>query len=255
MEIKKFIFQPLIDVNDLQNEIKEAIVFDENIDRKLASLGENTLPPLNVKKADVALEEPKKEVAMPTLFDEETLNAKVKAAFDEGYNKGLNEGITKTKNEQDKTQQEAIDQQKIILSGILDKIERLSIDGHEIINSLLIEDMVGLTKLIASKIGNEILESTYEEKIKSVVSYVLSNLVEKDRLEIFVNEKNIELIKSLIKKENGKLQVEILANNEINIYDCEIKWSQGFLKFNLKDRLDEIEKVINQHLSSGSKSE
>lgn len=175
-----------------------------------------------------------------TYSEEDYLSAK-----NESFLQGKEEGIKETRQQQE----EKIGQ---LLQKALQQADFLV----QAENRREVEKMIQASKLTLSIIQKLLPKIAEELSIKDIENVIIETIKEKKdepRIDIKVNDQNLDLLKTRIeeeiKKNNYTNQVIVSADASIPVTDCKISWADGGAERIFEELIGQIESALNNSIS------
>jgi len=225
-DIKEQIIDLETQIKSLKDQIKEKKEELNNLTEQANSVLENAKT-----KAELLLSDAEKQA-------NELKEQQKKIGYEEGFDKGYYEGLEKGKAEVSNKYKELIETLKNILESAKLEKQKL-ISGAE-------EDIVNLSVEIARKIIHQEI-STNKEKILEIVREAIKKIEDKEKIIIYANPEDLELIRS--HRENFK---QIIDTDELHIMpdellksgECKVESKSEIIDTDIDFQLGEIKKKL-----------
>ncbi len=225
-DIKEQIVDLEIKLNELKNKVKEKSLELE----KLEEQAKNILD-MAQKQAETILNEAEKQAI-------EIKKQKEKIGYEEGFDKGYYDGLEKGKSEISNKYKELIETIKNIVENAKQEKQKI-ISGAE-------DDIVNLSTGIARKIIYQEI-STNKEKVVEIVKEAIKKIEDKEKIIIYANPEDLELIKS--HREDFK---QIIDTDELHIMpdellksgECKIESKSEIIDTDIEYQLGEVKKKL-----------
>lgn len=225
-DIKEQIIDLESQLNDLKNKINEKSLELKNLEEEA-----NNILLKAREEAEIIIDNAEKQAV-------ELKEQKEKIGYQEGFDKGYYDGLEKGKAEITNKYRELIETLKNIIESAKQEKQKL-ISGAE-------DDIVNLSTGIARKIIHQEI-STQKEKIIEIVKEAIKKIEDKEKIIIYTNPEDLELIKA--HREDFK---QIIDTDELHIMpdellksgECKVESKSEIIDTDIDYQLGEVKKKL-----------
>jgi flagellar biosynthesis/type III secretory pathway protein FliH len=173
----------------------------------------------------------------PSFSAQDLYDAKQKS-YEEGYAKGYS-GAKSAEAEIDKQIQVSLGEIAIKLAAISEALKTR--------NDRTIKELADLVLHLARKVAGAALQNEPYAEIEKIITASLPLLFDEPNINISVNPELVGKIdgriKSIVKSEGFKNNIEVAGNSAISVGSCEVQWNGGGLRSNKEEMWAHIEKI------------
>ncbi|MBN9543548.1 MAG: hypothetical protein J0G32_07165 [Alphaproteobacteria bacterium] len=171
------------------------------------------------------------------------------------YEEGLRDGYENARKELNQLQIDLTNEQNTVINMLMQKLNYLGGELVEKVSKDLALEMTELTVEVASKIAASVLKKDYIEIIREEIENVLSKLITSQNVTVELNPQTSIKMRPLLMSEydNQSFKMEIVDNNDLEVYDCKVSWIDGAFEFVKKNREQIIKDILKQFVSRAKK--
>ena len=197
-----------------------------------------------VKKPAEVIEEEEPEEILPTFSEEE-----LRAARDEAFIKGKEQGINETTAGKEQSLLEAMEKIDNQFNNLFQSQEETAASN---LNSAI---------LVATTISRKMFPALNERgalaEVEHMVVKTMKSMLEEPKVNIYIHPDLEPLLNkhigSLSKKVNYRAEIQIVANENMPLGDCRVEWESGGAERNTESMWQEIDEIIERNLQSAPK--
>ena len=202
------------------------------------------------KKKQEAAEEKPAEKAEPQVVVPTFSEADLKAARDEAFAAGKQEGGAEAR----ATTEREI---KVSLDGILDRLKGLG-EAQDKANASVVDTAVIVAVGIARKLFPALNERHALGEVERMVGLAMERVLEEPKIVVYVNGKLKapleERMAGIAAKAGFKGQMTVEGVDDIIVGDCRVEWIGGGARRHVDELWQEIDGIVERNLGDGSQA-
>lgn len=172
---------------------------------------------------------------------------------EEAYRKGLEEGKSAGVQE---TQQTVLTVEQNVEQSVQKVLEALTtaLSQFEEEKKSYQNDLGKIAHHTIKKILDKKIEENFEDIIISSFEKMFPAIIKEPNISIKMNPASLEKVKSkmekIISKNKFKGDIEFVADESLSGDVCQVEWERSGINFDLKEKIKEIDEIINEYIKS-----
>jgi flagellar biosynthesis/type III secretory pathway protein FliH len=187
--------------------------------------------------------------AEPEEFTKSQLVKREKESFDQGFQKGFEEGEAKSKNEQYALEQESIN----LANNMIVKLETLIAQFKKDLDQTK-KNCIELASFIAKKVAHNSLDQDPTDNIAKAFESAFSLFYKEPEVVIAVNPKILENVKTkvenILKTKEFKGILNFVSDAGIEISDCKISWKNAGVEIKTAEMWQKVDEIISEYFKT-----
>lgn len=219
----------------------------------LTNLDEKSSTDLIVENVGIAEEDFKpfgyKEDEEKPEYTASELKAQIQEAYQKGLTEGKNLGVQETTQAVLSVEQSAEQGVQSILTQLTTALSEI-----ESQKAAFKQDMSKLTHHVIKKILDEKIKEDFDELILKAFEQILPIISKEPKIEIIMETNLLEKVQPKIHKvitdNKFKGEIEFIPDPSCPPETCRVEWSSSGINFDLKEKIKEIDEIINEYIKS-----